>query len=153
MPNSKMPDLGWDIAETQLQENSNNRKAHGNSESNNPHITLPLQVMITIAIIKITLLENITAHLQEILQTTRNAVQMIKTMTRNISRNRLFQKIKKSYKTVVLAVNLVANMTNCTSHTIQPWTTNRNTQNTPGMRRLSRSEQLATPRTHNDIYN
>ena len=92
VPNSKMPDLGWDIAETQLQENSNNRKAQGNSESNNLHITLPLQVMITIAIIIITLLENITAHLQEILQTMGNAVQMIKTMTRNISRNRLFQK-------------------------------------------------------------
>ena len=66
VPNSKMPDPGWDIAETQLQENSNNRKAQGNPESNNPHITLPLQVMITIAIIIITLLENITAYLQEI---------------------------------------------------------------------------------------
>ena len=67
VPNSKMPDLGCYIAETQLQENSYNRKAQGNSESNNPHITLPLQVMITIAIITITLLENITAHLQGIL--------------------------------------------------------------------------------------
>ena len=148
-----MPDLGWDIAETQLQENRYNRKAQGNSESNNPHITLPLQVMITIAIITITLLENITAHLQGILLTTRNAVQMIKTMTRNISRNRLFQKIKKSYKTAVLAVNLAVNMTDCTSHAVQPRTTNGNTQNTPGMQRLNRSEQSVIPRPHNDIYN
>ena len=35
-----MPDLGWDIAETQLQENCNNGKAEGNPENNNPHTTL-----------------------------------------------------------------------------------------------------------------
>ena len=152
-----MLDLGWDIAKTQLQENCNNGKAQENPEKNIPHITLPLQVMITIAIIITTLLENITAYIQEVPQTTRNAVQMIKTMIRNISRNRLFHKVKKSYKTVVLAVNLVTNTTDCTGRTIQPQTTNRNTQNTPGMRRLNDkhdgSEQSPTPRPHNDTYN
>ena len=76
--------------------------------------------MITIAIIITTLLENITAYIQEIPQTMQNAAQMIKTMTRNISCNRLFQKIKKSYKTAVLAVNLAMNTTDCTSRTVQP---------------------------------
>ena len=117
VPNNKMPDLGWDIAETQLQGNCNNGKAQGNPENNNPHTTLPLQVMITIAIIITTLLENITAYIQEIPQM-RNAAQMIKTMTRNISHNRLFQKIKKSYKTAVLAVNLATNTMDCTSHAV-----------------------------------
>ena len=128
-----MPDLGWDIAETQLQEDCNKGKAQENPENNNPHTTLPLQVMITIAVIITTLLENITAYIQEIPQTTRNAAQVIKTTTGNISRNGLFQKIKKSYKTAALAVNLVTNMMDCASHTVQPQTTNRNTQNTPGM--------------------
>ena len=36
VPNNKMPDLVWDIAETQLQENCNNGKAQGNPETNNP---------------------------------------------------------------------------------------------------------------------
>ena len=132
VPSSKMPDLGWDIAETQLQENCNNGKAPKNPENNIPHITLPLQVMITVAIIITILLENITAYIQEVPETMRNAAQKIQTTIRNISCNRLFHKIKKSYKTVVLAVNLAMNMTDCTSRTIQPWTTNRNTQNTPG---------------------
>ena len=158
VPNNKMPDLGWDIAETQLQRvNCNNGKAQGNPENNNPHTTLPLQVMITIAIIITTLLENITAYIQEIPKTMRNAAQMIKTMTRNISHNRLFQKIKKSYKTAVLAVNLATNTMDCTSCTVQPQTTNRNTQNIPGMQKLNDehdgSYQSPTPRSHNDIYN
>ena len=69
-----MPDLGWDIAETQLQEDSNQGKAQENPENNNPHTTLPLQVMITIAIIITTLLENITAYIKEIPQTMRKSV-------------------------------------------------------------------------------
>ena len=157
VPSSKMPDLGWDIAETQLQEDCNQGKAQESPENNNPHTTVPLQVMITIAIIITTLLENITAYIQEIPQAMRNAVQAIKTMTRNISRNRLFQKIKKSYKTAVLAVNLATNMTDCASRTIQPQTTNRNAPNIPGIRKLSDeydgSYQSPTSRPHNDIYN
>ena len=69
VPNSKMPDLGWDIAETQLQEDCNQGKAQENPENNNPHSTLPIQVMIAIAIIITTLLENITAYIQEIPRT------------------------------------------------------------------------------------
>ena len=133
VPSSKMPDLGWDIAETQLQEDCNQGKAQENPENNNPHTTLPRQVMITIAIMITTVLENITAYIQEIPQTTRNAAQVIKTTIRKTSRNKLCQKFKKSYKTAVLAVNLAKNMTDRTSHTNQPQTTNRNTQNTQGM--------------------
>ena len=113
--------------------------------------------MIAIAIIITTLLENITAYIQEIPQTTRNAGQAIKTTTRKISHNKLFQKFKKSYKTAALVVNLATNMTGCTSHTNQPQTTNRNTQNTPGTQKLNDeydgSYQSPTSRPHNDIYN
>ena len=51
VPANKMPDLGWDIAETQiLQENQGN---------NNTHITLALQTVITIIIMLITCPDNI----------------------------------------------------------------------------------------------
>ena len=153
VPSSKMPDLGWDIAETHLQEDCNQGKAQENPENNNPYTTLPLQVMIAIAIIITTLLENITAYIQEIPQTMRNAVQVIKTTTRKISCNKLFQEFRKSYKTAALVVNLATNTTDCTSHTNQPQTTNRNTQKTPGMQKLDGSYQLHTSRTHNNIYN
>ena len=156
VPSSKMPDLGWNIAETQLQEDCNQGKAQENSENNNPHTTLPLQVMIAIAIIITTLLENITAYIQQIPQTMRNAAQTIKATTRKISRNKPFQKFKKSYKTAVLVVNLVMNMMDCTSRTNQPQTTNRNTQKTPGTQKLNeydRSYQSPTSRPHNDICN
>ena len=39
VPTNKMPDLGWDIAETQL--------VHENQEDNDPHKTPPLQTLVT----------------------------------------------------------------------------------------------------------
>ena len=133
VPNSKMPDLGWGIAETWLQEDSNQSKAQENPENNNHHTTLPLQVKITIAIIMTVLLKHITTYIQGIPQTKRNAAQAIKTTIGKISRNKLFQKFKKSYKTAVAVVNLATNMTDFTSHTNQPQATNRNTHRNPGM--------------------
>ena len=58
VPNNKMPDLGWDIAEAQLTQE--------NQENNEPHITLPLQTLITVIIMLITILEHITASVKEI---------------------------------------------------------------------------------------
>ena len=87
----------------------------------------------------------------------RNAVQAIKTTTRKISRNKLLQKFKKSYKTAVLAVNLATNMTDCTSHTNQTQTVNRNTHRNLGIRKPNDEYdglyQSPTSRPHNDIYN
>ena len=155
VPSSKMPNLGWDIAETQLQEEWKPGEAQENQENNNPHTSLPLQTMITIAIIITTLLENIIACVQGIPQTKRKLVQMIKTTTRKISRNKLFQKIKKS--SAVLAINIATNMMDHTSHTNHPHTTKRNTQKTPGMQKLNdkynRSYQSNTSRTYSNIYN
>ena len=42
VPNSKMPDLAWDIAETQL--------TQGSQKENNPKITPPLQTLVTVII-------------------------------------------------------------------------------------------------------
>ena len=104
VPSSKMPDLGWDIAETQLQKDYKQRKVQENSENYNLHTTLPLQTIITIAILITTILESIMAYVQEIPKSMRKAAQVIKTTTTKISHNKLFQNIKKSYKTAALSV-------------------------------------------------
>ena len=87
VPSNKMPDLGWDIAETQLQEDEQE-----STENNNHCTTLPLQVMITITIVITTLLENIKSCIQEIPQAMRNTAQVIKTTYREICHNNLIQK-------------------------------------------------------------
>ena len=46
-----MPDLGWDIAETQL--------VHEKQENNDLHKTPPLQTLVTVIIMLITILEYI----------------------------------------------------------------------------------------------
>ena len=53
-----MPNLGWDIAETQLLQ-----KNQGN---NNTHMTLTLQTLITIIIMLATFMEQIAAYLRKI---------------------------------------------------------------------------------------
>ena len=73
VPNSKMPNLGWDIAETQLQRNCKQIEVQESSENSNPHLTSPLQTVIKIAILITTLLENITTYLQEVQKTAKKA--------------------------------------------------------------------------------
>ena len=157
VPSSKMQKLGWDTAETQLQKDCKQVEVQENSTNYNACTTLPLQTMIAIAIIITTILENIITYVQEIPETTRKAAQAIKTTTTEISRNKLFQNIKKSYKTAVLVVNIVTSATDRTSHMNHPHTTNRNTQKTPGTRKINDkydgSYQSHTARIHNDIYN
>ena len=42
VPNKKMPDLGWDIAETQLQKDSKQVEVQESSEINTPQTAFPL---------------------------------------------------------------------------------------------------------------
>ena len=49
VPTSKMPDLGWDLAETQL--------IQENQKENNSNMTTPLQTLITIIILIIAILK------------------------------------------------------------------------------------------------
>ena len=65
VPSSKMPDLGWDIGETQLQKESKQIEVQENSEINNPCTALPLQSMIPIVVIIKTILEHFIAYVQE----------------------------------------------------------------------------------------
>ena len=157
VPSSKMPDLGWEIAETQLQKDCKQVEVQENSDSNNSCTALPLQAMIAIAIIITTILEHIIAYVQQIPETMRKATQVIKSTTTKISHNKLFQNIKKSYKTAVLVITIATNTMGRISRMNQHQTSNRNTEKTPGTRKLNNeydgSYQSHTSRTHNDTYN
>ena len=58
VPTSKMPDLEWDIAETQL--------IQENQKENNSNLTLPLQTLIMIIILTIAILKQIITQIKEI---------------------------------------------------------------------------------------
>ena len=104
VPTNKMPDLGWDIAETQL--------AHENQENNDPHKTPPLQTLVTVIIMLITILEYMTTYAKEI---TKKTVQVVKSMITKASHNELLQNIKDYYKTATLVVAIVTNTTDRTN--------------------------------------
>ena len=124
---SKMPDLGWDIAEAQLQE------TQYKPEDNTTHTAPCLQLLITIAIIITAILEQLAVYVREVLKIIKKTVQAVKSMTMKASRNRLMQNIKDSYKTAALVVNIVTSTTNRTDSTKQQQTSNRNPSTHPGM--------------------
>ena len=104
VPTNKMPDLGWDIAETQL--------VHENQENNDPHKASPLQTLLSVIIMLITVLEYMTTYAKEIAKKT---VQAVKSTITKASHNELLQNIKDAYKTAMLAVTIVTNTTDRTN--------------------------------------
>ena len=90
VPTSKMPDLGWDIAEAQLQETQEK------PENNDTHTAPCFQLLITLAIIITAIVEQIAVYVREI---TKKTAQAVKSMTMEASLNKLIQNIKDSYKT------------------------------------------------------
>ena len=102
---NKMPDLGWDIAETQLHKESEQVGYQESSQTNTLQTTCSLQAMITIAIIITTILEHIKAYIQEIPEITRKTTQVLKSMTTKISHSKLIQNIRESYRTACASDN------------------------------------------------
>ena len=116
-----MPDLGWDIAETQL--------IQENQKENNSNLTPPLQTLITIIILTIAILKQIITQIKEI---AKRAVQVMENMIKEASRTKLFQNIKDFHRTTMLAITIVTNTTNRTNCSGQAQINNRNIQNSPG---------------------
>ena len=141
VPTSKMPDLGWDIAETQL--------IQENQKENNPNLTPPLQTLITIIILIIAILKQLITQIKEI---TKRAAQATENTIKEASHNKLFQNIKDFHRTTMLAITVATNTTNRTNHSGQAQINNRNIQNSPGTQKLNdkydKSYQLPTSRTH-----
>ena len=89
VPANKMPDLGWDIAETQLQGDWKNTEVQKKTENNTPHMTLPLQTLIAVAIIITSILEHIATYIKEIPGIAKKTAQVVKSMITTSSHNKL----------------------------------------------------------------
>ena len=139
VPTSKMPDLGWDIAETQL--------IQENQKENNSNLTPPLQTLIMIIILIIAILKQLITQIKEI---AKRAVQTMENTIKEVSHNKLFQNIKDFHRTTMLAITIATNTMNRTNHSGQAQI--NNIQNSPGMRKLNdeydESYQSLTSRSH-----
>ena len=95
-------------------------------------MTLALQTVITITIMLITFLEQITAYTKKIPKFAKKTAQAVKCMITKAIRNVSLQNIKDSYKTTILVITIATNMKDRTSRSGQAHTNNRNMQNYPG---------------------
>ena len=152
-----MPDLGWDIAETQLQEENKAEEIQELPETVTLLTAVPLQAMITIVILITTMIQHLKSHIQKTPGITRKTTQAIKSAIIRTSHNNYIQNIREIYKTATLAITIATSMTDHTNWKNKHQTANRNTQNTPGAQKLNDeydgSYQSHTSRTHNDNYN
>ena len=141
VPTSKMPDLGWDIAETQL--------IQENQKESSSNMTPPLQTLVTIIILIIAIVKQMTTQIKEI---AKRAVQAMENTIKEASHNKILRNIKDFHRTTMLAITIATNTTNRTNHSGQAQINNRNTQNSPGTRKLNdeydESYQSLTSRTH-----
>ena len=78
VPTSKMPDLGWDIAETQL--------IQENQKESNSNMTPPLQPLVTILILVIAILKQMTTQIKEI---AKRAAQATENTIKEASHNKI----------------------------------------------------------------
>ena len=149
VPNSKMPNLAWDIAETQLTQEA--------QRENNSNITQLLQTLITVIILIIAILIQTTTQIKEITQKT---TQVIKNVTKRASDYKIIKNIKDFHKTLTATKTLATNATDHTNHREQAQIKNKTTRYFQGMRKLNdeydESYQSPTSRTHsycNNQYN
>ena len=142
VPNGKMLDLAWDIAETQL--------TQGVQKENNPNMTPLLQTLVTVIILIIAIVKQITTQIKRIAKKT---MQVIENATKRASHNKIIKNIKGFHRTLTSAITLDTNTTDCTNHKEQVQINNKTTRYSPGTRKLNDEYnelyQLLTSRTHN----
>ena len=141
VPNSKMPDLAWDIAETQL--------TQGIQKENNPNMTPHLQTLVTVIILIIAIVKQTTTQIKRIAKKT---TQVIENATKRASHSKITRNIKDFHRTLTAAITLATNTTDCTNHKEQIQINNKTTRYSPGMRKLNdeydESYQSLTSRTY-----
>ena len=120
VPTSKMPDLAWDIAETQLIQEA--------QKENSPN-TPPLQTLVMVIILIIAMVKQTTTQIKEI---AKKAVQAIENTTKEASRNKIIKNIKDFHRITMLAITIATNTTDRTNHNGQAQRNNKNTRNSPG---------------------
>ena len=137
VPANKMPDLGWDIAEKQLQGDWKNTEVRKKTENNAPHMTLPLQALIAAAIIITTILEHIATYIKEIPGIAKKTAQVVKSTITTSSHNKLLRNIKDSYKTAAIVIKIATSTTDHANCSKQSHTTNGKTQKSLDRQKLN----------------
>ena len=142
VPNSKMPDLAWDIAETQLTQEA--------QKGNNSNMTPPLQTLVMIIILIIAIVKQTITQIKKI---AKKAAQAIENTTKEVSRNKIIKNIKDFHRTITSLTTIATNTTNRTNHKKQAQINNKNYKIPPGTRKLNNeydeSYQSLTSRTYN----
>ena len=146
VPNSKMPDLAWDIAETQL--------IHGTQKENNPNMTALLQTLVTVIIVMIAIVTQITTQIKRMAKKT---TQVIEDMTKRAGCNKIIRNFKDFHRTLTSMIELATNTTDHTNCKEQVQINNKNARYSPGTRKLNdkydESYQSFTSRAHSYCNN
>ena len=122
VPNSKMPNLAWDIAETQLTQKA--------QRENNSNITRLLQTLITVIILIIAILKQTTTKIRKIAQKT---TEVIENAIKRASDYKIIKNIKDFRRIITAMKTLVTNATDRTNHREQAQINIKNTGYFPGM--------------------
>ena len=140
VPNSKMPDLAWDIAETQLTQEA--------QKENNSNITPPLQTLVMVITLIIAIVKQTITQIKKI---TKKAVQAIENTTKEVSCSNTIRNIKDFHRAITSAITIMTNMSDRTNHRKQAEKNNKTTGYSPGMRKpndeYDESYQSLTSRT------
>ena len=137
VPNSKMPDLGWDIAETQLTLEA--------QKENNSNMTPLLRTLVTVIVLIIAIVKQTTAGIKKVTQVI------------EASHNRITENIKDFHRNVTSAITIATNTTDRTNHKEQARINNKTTKYFPSTRKpndeYDESYQSITSRTYNHCDN
>ena len=121
VPNSKMPNLAWDIAETQLTQEA--------QKENNSNITPLLQTLVMVITMIIAIVRQTITQIKKI---AKKAVQAVENMTKEISRNSTIKNIKDFQRAITSAITIMTNATDHTNRRRQAQINNKTTGNSPG---------------------
>ena len=137
VPKSKMPDLRWDIAETQLTLEA--------QKENNSNMTPLLRTLVMVIVLIIAIVKQTTAGIKKVTQVI------------EASHNRIPENIKDFHRNVTSAITIATNMTDRTNHKEQARINNKTTKYFPKMQKpndeYDESYQSITSRTYNHCDN
>ena len=126
VPNSKMPDLAWDIAETQLTLEA--------QKENNSNMTPLLQTLVTVIVLIIAIVKQTITQIRKI---AKKAAQAIENTTKEVSRNKIIKNIKDFHRTIASATTIATNTTDHTNHKKQAQINNKTTRYSSGTQKLN----------------
>ena len=89
VPNSKMPDLAWDIAETQL--------IQEDQKENNPNMTPPLQTLVMVIILIIAIVKQATTQIKKIAKKAAQVIEKYDQGSKSQQDNQKHQRFPQNY--------------------------------------------------------